>query len=114
MPSYNGTCLGDASLERPGNIIPDMGPCKRRIPAVSRFEGVRVALHESHGRLQKTKRAEIAQLESAWRAAAVWTAWERDVKRAENQRLVTEPESEAHHFCFFSDPLDIYENGKCW
>lgn len=28
MTSFNGICLGGESLVRPGDIIPDMGPCK--------------------------------------------------------------------------------------
>ena len=69
MRAFNDACLGDAS-SLPGDIIPDMGVCKGLITSVSRFEAIRGQLHESHDRLQKMKRAQIAQLESAWHVAA--------------------------------------------
>jgi hypothetical protein len=69
MTAFRGICLGDASSVHPGDIIPDMGPCKSLTAAVSRFEAVRGAVHECHERFQKVKAAAIAQLEAAWRAA---------------------------------------------
>ncbi|WP_143503558.1 hypothetical protein [Pseudomonas sp. ATCC PTA-122608] len=69
MTAFNGICLGDASSVHPGDIIPDMGPCRGLKAAVSGFEAVRGPLHESHARLQKVKAVAIAQLEVAWRAA---------------------------------------------
>lgn len=68
MTAFNGICLGDASSVHPGDIIPDMGPCRGLKAAVSRFEAVRGPLHESHARLQKVKAAAIARLEGDWRA----------------------------------------------
>lgn len=68
MTDFNGICLGNASSVHPGDIIPDMGPCKGLITAVSRFKAVRGPVNESHARLQKMKGAAIAQLEVAWRA----------------------------------------------
>lgn len=68
MTAFNGICLGDASSVHPGDIVPDMGPCRGLKAAVSHFEAVRGPLHESHARLQKVKAGAIAQLEVAWRA----------------------------------------------
>lgn len=69
MAAFNGVCLGGATSVRPGDIIPDMGPCKSLTAAVSRFEAVRGPVYEAHERLQKVKAAAIAQLGIAWRAA---------------------------------------------
>lgn len=69
MTAFNGICLGDVSSVHLGDIIPDMGPCRGLKAAVSRFEAVRGAVHESHERLQKVKAATIVQLEPAWRSA---------------------------------------------
>lgn len=70
MTAFNGICLGGKSLVRPGDIIPDMGPCKGLIAAAWRFEAIKAPLHETHERLQKVKDAAITQLESSWRAAS--------------------------------------------
>lgn len=70
MTAFNGMCLGGKFTVGPGDIIPDMGPCKGLIAAASRFEAVRAPMRENHERLQKTKDAAITQLESSWRAAS--------------------------------------------
>lgn len=40
--------------------------------------------------------------------------WHRAFRRTENQRLATNPESEAHHFRQFSNPWDMLKDGKSW
>lgn len=69
MTAFNGVCLGGGTSVRPSDIIPDMGPCRGLIGAVSSFEAVRGPVQEAHMRLQTMKAAAIAQLEVAWRAA---------------------------------------------
>ncbi|NMZ34003.1 hypothetical protein [Pseudomonas proteolytica] len=69
MTAFKGICIDDASSLRPGDVIPDMGPCKGLIAAASSFEAVQGPVNEAHERLQKMKAAAIAQLEPAWRTA---------------------------------------------
>lgn len=40
--------------------------------------------------------------------------WHRAFRRAENQRLCTNPESESHHIREFSDPWSMQKDGKCY
>ncbi|TBV01237.1 MULTISPECIES: hypothetical protein [Pseudomonadaceae] len=40
--------------------------------------------------------------------------WHRAFRRAENLRLATDPESEAHHIREFSDPWSMQKDGKCY
>ncbi|MBD1590316.1 hypothetical protein [Pseudomonas typographi] len=38
----------------------------------------------------------------------------RAFRRAENQRLQSDPESDPHHFREFSDPWSMQKDGKHW
>ncbi|MCY1283415.1 hypothetical protein D9M68_817120 [compost metagenome] len=40
--------------------------------------------------------------------------WHRAFRRAENQRLASNPESEPHHVREFSDPWAMQKDGKYW
>lgn len=40
--------------------------------------------------------------------------WHRAFRRAENQRLTTQPETEPHHFREFYNPWTMQKDGKHW
>jgi len=40
--------------------------------------------------------------------------WHRQYRRAENQRMVAEPESEPHHIRRFFNPWNMAKDGKGW
>lgn len=40
--------------------------------------------------------------------------WHRAFRRAENQRLATNPDSEPRHVREFSDPWSMQKDGKYW
>jgi hypothetical protein len=40
--------------------------------------------------------------------------WHRAFRRAENQRLTCDPETEAHHFREFYNPWSMHKDGKHW
>lgn len=69
LSAFGGNCLGKATSVKPGDVIPDMGPCKGLIAAVARFDDVATPLHESHIRLRKLKVEAMGSLESSWRLA---------------------------------------------
>ena len=68
MMDFNGNCLGTSTV-KPGDAIPNMGPCKALTSAVARFGEVRVLVHVAHERLQRQKNIAMKEMEATWQLA---------------------------------------------
>ncbi|MGN7738646.1 hypothetical protein ACTJKT_01440 [Pseudomonas sp. 22526] len=68
MMDFNGNCLGTSTV-KPGDVIPNMGPCKALISAAARFGEVRVLVHAAHERLQLQKNKAMKEMEATWQLA---------------------------------------------
>ncbi|NWA28592.1 hypothetical protein HX866_27255 [Pseudomonas gingeri] len=68
MKAFDGNCLGNTTV-KPGDVIPDMGPCRGLDSSVARFTEVKEAVHASHDRVQRQKAEQMRTLEALWQAA---------------------------------------------
>ncbi|QUG93157.1 hypothetical protein GR140_30830 (plasmid) [Pseudomonas putida] len=68
MMDFNGNCLGMSTV-KPGDAIPNMGPCKALESAAARFGEVRVLVHAAHERLQLQKNKAMKEMEATWQLA---------------------------------------------
>ncbi|KZN15920.1 MULTISPECIES: hypothetical protein [Pseudomonas] len=68
MMAFNGNCLGISTV-KPGDVIPNMGPCKALTSAAARFGEVRVLVHTAHERLQLQKNKAMKEMEATWQLA---------------------------------------------
>jgi len=69
ITAFTGNCLGQVSTVKPGDAIPDMGPCRGLEAAAARFSEVKGPVHAAHDQLQHQKVEEIRKLEGMWQAA---------------------------------------------
>lgn len=66
MMDFNGNCLGTS---KPGDVIPNMGPCKGLEIAAARFGDVRGLVHAAYERLQLQKKKAMKEMEATWQLA---------------------------------------------
>lgn len=65
MMAFNGNCLGTSTV-KPGDVIPNMGPCKGLEIAAARFGDVRGLVHAAYERLQLQKNKAMKEMEATW------------------------------------------------
>jgi hypothetical protein len=68
MMAFNGNCLGTSTV-KPGEVIPDMGPCRALETAAARFGDVRGLAHAAYERLQLQKNKAMKEMETTWQLA---------------------------------------------
>ena len=68
MMAFNGNCLGTSTV-KPGDVIPNMGPCKGLEIAAARFGDVRGLVHAAYERLQLQKNKAMKEMEATWQLA---------------------------------------------
>lgn len=65
---WRGTCL-DGDTVGPDDVVPDMGPCKGLVRAVTDYKAVLPALHNAFATASEARAKSRAQLDAIWRAA---------------------------------------------
>lgn len=68
IAQWQGNCLG-TSIVKPGDVIPDMGPCKMLSRAVDAYNAMLPSLHNSFAVAAQAKAHGHAQLAFIWRQA---------------------------------------------
>ncbi|AZD98618.1 hypothetical protein [Pseudomonas chlororaphis] len=65
MMAFTGNCLSTSTV-KPGDVIPNMGPCKGLEIAAARFGEVKGLVHAAHERLQLQKNKAMKEMEATW------------------------------------------------
>ncbi|WP_186197571.1 hypothetical protein [Burkholderia gladioli] len=71
IDQWRGTCLDGTAKAKAGDVIPDMGPCKRLTQAVSAYNTVLPALHKALASAVQARADDHARLTAIWTTASV-------------------------------------------